>query len=100
HTRSTRDWSSDVCSSDLREVRRLRELLPDDLRRFDDGDALLDALLDGPRLEPAVGVWPKLLRRDVAQSFADPLGGDLDRLGVVRDRQSVVSGERLAPRRG
>src|SRR5438105_10961639 len=48
HTRSTRDWSSDVCSSDLSSTRRTRSLAPvehliarDRVLRVDDDVELL-----------------------------------------------------------
>src|SRR5207247_4621391 len=47
---------------------RLRELLPDHLRRLDDGDALLDAFLDRSRLESAVRVRPELVRGHVPKA--------------------------------
>src|SRR2546428_13763083 len=50
--------------------RNLRELFAHDLCRFNDSDALLDAFFDRSRLEPAVGVRPELLRRDVAETLA------------------------------
>src|SRR5256885_10331242 len=42
HTRLQGDWSSDVCSSDLRRVRAvLRGELPDLLERIDKGERIL-----------------------------------------------------------
>src|SRR5438552_14953103 len=71
-----------ISASRLR--RDFRELLAYDLCRLDDRDALLHTLIDGPRLEPAVRVRPELLRPHVAQALADPLGGHVDRLRLVR----------------
>src|SRR5438445_6465584 len=67
-----------------RSRRDLGELLAHDLRRLDDRDAFLDALLDGPRLEPAVGVRPELLSSHIAKALADAFRGHLDRLRLVR----------------
>src|SRR5207253_8882455 len=76
-------WSRTIKNvSPLR--RDFRELLTDDLRRFDHGHALLDAFLDGSRLEPAVGMRPELFRPDVAQALADPLRSYVNRLRLVR----------------
>src|SRR5437899_373650 len=82
-SRPSMKWSRTIKNvSPLR--RDFRELLTDDLRRFDHGHALLDAFLDGSRLEPAVGMRPELFRPDVAQTLPDPLRGYVDRLRLVR----------------
>src|SRR5699024_2152260 len=56
HTRSKRDWSSDVCSSDLARLSRYRLVLPDDAGigqvPVSDAKADSDRILSG--LPPAV----------------------------------------------
>src|SRR2546423_13126442 len=64
--------------------RDFRELLTNDLRRFDHSDAFLDAFLDRPRLEPAVGMRPELVRRHVTEALADTLCGLVHGLRLVR----------------
>src|SRR5207247_8272039 len=56
HTRSTRDWSSDVCSSDLAHVRRVQVRLSFTKHTLDNG---LDVLLHQDRGCPivAVNLW-------------------------------------------
>src|SRR2546429_3650076 len=50
HTRCSRDWSSDVCSSDLRDL-SARGALPPTLilTTFDDSDVVLDGIRAGAR---------------------------------------------------
>src|SRR5206468_7708770 len=59
HTRSDRDWSSDVCSSDLSAIRALLGLTPKTARRLrDDGgeeDVSLDEVRPGDRLRVRPG---------------------------------------------
>src|SRR6266542_6370256 len=68
HTRCYRDWSSDVCSSDLTHVKRLRELA--------DGVAVLyeriEPLLRSPKLGPILWQLPGTFQRD-DQRLADAL---------------------------
>src|SRR5207245_8368577 len=78
--------------------RDCRELLPHDLRRFDDRDALLDALLDRARLEPAVWVRPEPLRRNVPQPLADAIRSLLNGLGRMGVDVDDPDGELLCER--
>src|SRR5690606_40367065 len=70
HTRFSRDWSSDVCSSDLAKLFSLSARLPQFLDRFPDAQILYMArdplaiipstmsLVTGP-LDRAFGFWSK-----------------------------------------
>src|SRR5690606_39344208 len=50
HTRFSRDWSSDVCSSDLELVPRQREILVEHVRReFDEMSGVAGAVLAARR---------------------------------------------------
>src|SRR2546422_4540856 len=70
HTRCSRDWSSDVCSSDLKPA--------------DDGEGAIVKLLDVAGQARSVGVWPaaygfKLARRTTLveqNGDAIAVGGD------------------------
>src|SRR5206468_6764325 len=92
HTRSDRDWSSDVCSSDL---------AADGLRRV--AAQLFDRAVE--ELEPL-----RLIRPDEGPQELDPIGvGGVDRVAIEadprtdderpRDRKSVVVGKEGRSRR-
>src|SRR5438132_12480452 len=97
-TRAIVTVRGETLNSASRLRRDFRELLAYDLCRLDDRDALLDAFIDRPSLEPAVRVRPEVLRPHVPQAFADPLRGDVDRLRLVRvhvddpDRELLCEG--------
>src|SRR3712207_7216509 len=81
HTRYWRDWSSDVCSSDLRDRARDERVLA-----RDDRPGLLDGADDrAPHRPRAVRVGGPRRGDD------DARGGHRDRR---RDRESVVEGKR------
>src|SRR5690606_39850876 len=93
-TRFSRDWSSDVCSSDL----RLIDVDVITLRVFD--RLLLPRLAGGVRPAPCVCVGlvatQAFVADDVDEGFVDCLvlvlavaGGDI----AMQDRKSVVSGK-------
>src|SRR5215471_9029259 len=52
HTRSLRDWSSDVCSSDLEACRRCGQVLSGE-----DPDPLIHQVAELPRIEPIVDAY-------------------------------------------
>src|SRR5206468_9436806 len=58
HTRSDRDWSSDVCSSDLARQCRL-----DSARRFDEGNGVIVVLLNAGRDSEDVRIEDDVLGR-------------------------------------
>src|SRR5690606_41195172 len=72
HTRFSRDWSSDVCSSDLVWTAQARVIAPD-------SPNLQAIALDDPKVFIAVLTW-------AVYSFAV----------LARDRKSVVQGKRVA----
>src|SRR6266513_3590750 len=94
HTRSTRDWSSDVCSSDLGLIRehldlpaQLRDVLP---QRFDQLGEIDDPVLPGgiqlpePRVDRGKTLLDRLLARlDLVFQLEDLLA----RLVVVEKRR-------------
>src|SRR5438105_11736163 len=86
HTRSTRDWSSDVCSSDLglrQRVRRVETARPIEAKIF---EHLLHVRPVGQAIEEAAR------RAETGRVDADPhlecRAGELDI--VAEDRKSVV----------
>src|SRR3712207_8732688 len=89
HTRYWRDWSSDVCSSDLRDGVEARGVLGGDdgveLRVGEEGYFLADVLA-----HRAVGAADEHVGADA--DLAQALGGVLGRLGLelAGDRKSVV----------
>src|SRR5207247_3523936 len=80
HTSSTRDWSSDVCSSDL-----VREFLNDN--RPDAYERLVDRLLDSPHYgEKWARYWLDLARYADSDSYEK----DRSRPWAWRYRQWVI----------
>src|SRR5207247_5951395 len=89
HTRSPRDWSSDVCSSDLLEIARTH---PDPgVRR-----KAVKMVGDVATAEAALGVLERLAQRDpdveVQQEAVEALG-HLGSPQAIADRKSRVEGK-------
>src|SRR5690606_40258984 len=91
HTRFSRDWSSDVCSSDLRKFDTARTLVPG--AEIDEVSGTRLAIVAYGSTRYAIDeARDELAARGVGTSFmrirALPIGDE------VRDRKSVVSGKR------
>src|SRR6266542_2384855 len=84
HTRCYRDWSSDVCSSDLDDLRRKRNIAP--LRIDDLGD---EVRIVGDRQHGVVIEHP--LQQRGARSWT-PHGEDVRGLAFVAGRRPVHAG--------
>src|SRR5207249_7009542 len=75
HTRSKRDWSSDVCSSDLRVVRRERQAFYD----------LIDSTNDETWKTPTACTEWEI--RDVVGHLVDVTEGYIERFTLARAKQ-------------
>src|SRR5690606_41144731 len=60
HTRFSRDWSSDVCSSDLSDARALQDSLRE---RGEQGATAVERVLSGPRELGREGLGPEGIAR-------------------------------------
>src|SRR5207302_6390505 len=92
HTRFSRDWSSDVCSSDLSMTRaRVQSIVLGVRARVMEGHALADGFAEFPR------IFPEIYRATVAAGEqAGHLDKVLERLADYTDRKSVVRQKVLA----
>src|SRR5690349_24493966 len=75
HTRSLRDWSSDVCSSDLEQLQRLADVVVAVLAALLDEDRLVDAgVLERPQRAPQVRSEERRVGKDGTSRWGE--GGE------------------------
>src|SRR5690606_39701940 len=91
HTRFSRDWRSDVCSSDLADTRAAMHanLAVDEAQQTDSVRMFRMGLDGGKPAAGKTGVQPEWFYKGDGSIVAPP-GGD-----VASDRKSVVEGKRV-----
>src|SRR5699024_1276023 len=79
HTRSKRDWSSDVCSSDLsvEEIEVNGELLEDPAGRFDGARVRLPALREGENTVRILAEGTYMNTGEGLHRFVDPVDDEI-----------------------
>src|SRR2546429_412150 len=99
HTKCSRDWSSDVCSSDLRVVVDVRDRGLDERRRRATAadESLVDKGVGGVRLEQSLQRERRFADVHRMQANFNPVEAAE---GVRRFREPVANGKATNPRRG